>query len=853
MRRFGLLVITFCMSLCVASAQRISRTYDNVSLSDALLQLQAEQSTYTINFLYNELEDFRVTTTVSRRTLPEAIQQLIGFYPIRMMVKNNDHEIYVECTHKTGRHLTGRIIDEQGQPIAYANVVLLSPADSTVLAGGVSNEGGVFVVPYEQPQVLARVSYVGYKTVYRLFTTEQAGTIRMEPDNYTIKGVVVKGERPQYRMTMGGMTVDVQNSLLKDVGTADDVLSMLPRVQGGDGTFTVFAKGTPEIYINNKKVQNARRELKQLKSSDIKSVDIITSPGAKYNAEVSAVIRIRTVRPQDEGMSVEAYSQVKYNEKWTTYDDVTAKYRTGGLEVFGNMMVNNGNHSEDNMLTTDINADGHHIRVAQYAPNSFWYTALGGQVGASYDFNADNSVGLSYALNGSPYQGGTAHSPQTIWRDGVLEGEVDQLMDMRMDDTPEHEANVYYVGKAGRLGIDFNGSWLWKKTTRDYTSYEQSLQLGDRTVTTHNENRNTMLAGKLVLTYPVWKGEVSAGTEVTRSHSHGLYTNVEQVLSPSDDDIRERNIAGFAEYRLRLGEWTIGGGLRYEAVNSDYYAFGEHQTEPSRTYRDLFPNLAVGWQKDKWGVQLSYDKRIRRPPYYTLNSNVQYDNRYEYEGGNPLLRPTVKQNIDLSATYSWLNFTAGYTHSRDMWCHFGSLYQDGAEAVFWAPRNFDRHTAYNATLTASPKLGFYQPTLTLTYWQQHFDAQAYGTAMKLDKPQFTADFRNWFIISKTAKAMFSLRYATSHDNDFTRYASDFNAAARLQKTFLGGSLTAVLFANDIFRTSRDRWTGYYSMNTMDKDAYTFTQNIGLSLSYNINATRSKYRGTGAGNDEKNRL
>lgn len=852
MRRLGLFFFIFHLAFTVASAQRVSHVYDNVSLSDALLQLQAEQSTYTINFLYNELEDFRVTTTVSRRTVPDAIQQMIGFYPIRMTVKPDDHEIYVECTHKTDRHLTGCVIDELGQPIAYANIVLLNPADSTVLSGGVSNEGGVFVVPYEQPQVLARISYVGYKTVYRLFASDQADTIRMEPDSYTIKGIVVKGERPQYRMTMGGMTVDVQNSLLNDVGTADDVLSMLPRVQGGDGAFTVFAKGTPEIYINNKKVQNARHELKQLKSSDIKSVDIITSPGAKYNAEVSAVIRIHTVRPQGEGMSVEAYSQVTYNEKWTTYDDVTAKYRTGGLEVFGNMMVNNGNHSEDNMLTTDINAGDHHISVAQYAPNSFWYTALGGQVGASYDFNADNSVGLSYALSGSPYQGGTAHSPQTIWRDGTLEGEVDQLMDMRMDDTPEHEANVYYVGKAGRLGIDFNGSWLWKKTTRDYTSYEQSLQLGDRTVTTHNENRNTMLAGKLVLTYPVWKGELSAGTEVTRSHSHGLYTNVEQVLSSSDDDIRERNIACFAEYQVRLGNWSISGGLRYEAVNSDYYAFGEHQAEPSRTYRDLFPNLAVGWQKDKWGIQLSYDKRIRRPPYYTLNSNVQYDNRYEYEGGNPLLRPTIKQNVDLNVTYSWLNFTAGYTYSKDMWSHFGSLYKEDTEAVFWNPRNFDRHEACHASLTASPKFGIYQPTLTLSYWQQRFDAQAYGTDVKLDKPQLKAVFRNFFIV-KTVKAMLSLHYATSHDDDFTHHASDATVNARIQKTFLGGSLTAALFANDIFRTSRDRWTGYYPMNTMDKDAYTFTQSIGLSLSYTINSTRSKYRGTGAGNDEKGRL
>ena len=106
----------------------------------------------------------------------------------------------------------------------------------------------------------------------------------MQPVSQTLGEVVIKGERPQYKMTAGGMAVDIHNSMLKDVGTADDVLSMLPYVQGEDGKFTVFAKGTPEIYINNKKVQDVQ-ELKQLKSTDIKSVSIITSPGAKYNAK----------------------------------------------------------------------------------------------------------------------------------------------------------------------------------------------------------------------------------------------------------------------------------------------------------------------------------------------------------------------------------------------------------------------------------------------------------------------------------------------------------------------------------------------------------------------------------------
>ena len=751
-----------------------------------------------------------------------------------------------------GQEITGRVIDEQSQPMPFANVVLVNRTDSVFIAGAVTKDDGTFTIETEKQDDLLKVSSIGYITRFIDAQQGNVGDIQMQPDTQTLGEVTVKGYRPQYKMTTGGMTVDIQNSLLKDVGTADNVLSMLPRVQGEDGNFTVFAKGTPEIYINNKKVQNTR-ELKQLKSTDIKSVDIITSPSAKYNAEVGAVIRIKTIRPQGEGVSVEAYSQVKYNEKWTTYDDATVKYRAGGLEVFGTLEFTNGNHSEDNTVTTDTYANGNHVSIHQYAPNSFWYTEMGGKLGASYEFDEDNSIGFSYDLNGSLYQGGEAVCEQTITRNNSLEGIVDQLMTANMDDTPQHEANIYYVGKAGKLGIDFNGTWIWKKSTRDQASYESSQQLGDRDVHTYNVNRNNMLAGKLVLTYPIWKGELSAGTEMSRSNSHGIYSNVEQVVSPSDDEIRESNIAAFAEYQMKLGEWSIGGGLRYEAVNSDYYSFGVYQTEPSRKYRDLFPNLSVGWQKNKWGIQLSYDKRISRPNYQALNSNVQYDNRYEYEGGNPLLRPTIKQNLDLNVTYSWLSFTAGYSHNKDMRLNFGSLYQEGTEITIWTNRNFDKFESFNASLTASPKFGFYSPTLTLSYWQQNFDAQAYCHDTKLNKPEWQINFRNWFTIGKTAKAMLYLHYSTSHDYGFNHYAHELNVNARMQKSFLDGSLIVSLFANDIFRNLRERWTGYYPVTTMGKDAYVYTQSIGLSLSYDFNTTRSKYKGTGAGNAEKNRL
>lgn len=141
--------------------------------------------------------------------------------------------------------ISGRVIDEQAKPMPFANVVLVSRADSAFIAGTMTKDDGTFSIGTDIQDGLLKVTSVGYTTKYLDARTGNVGDIQMQPDTKELGEVVVKGERPQYKMTAGGMTVDIQNSLLKDVGTADDVLSMLPQVQGGDGNFTVFAKGTP--------------------------------------------------------------------------------------------------------------------------------------------------------------------------------------------------------------------------------------------------------------------------------------------------------------------------------------------------------------------------------------------------------------------------------------------------------------------------------------------------------------------------------------------------------------------------------------------------------------------------------
>ena len=333
MRRFTF-ICALCLVATLALAQRITRHYDNVSMSMVLMELNDLQREYTVNFIYDELEDFKVTTDIRHEKLTDAILQIVGFYPIRV-VKSGEHEIFVECTHKTDLHLTGTIIDEQGEPVAYANVAILNPADSTLLSGGVSNESGYFAVPYEQESVLARISYVGYKTVYRHCNQPNVGTIRMQPDNYTLNGVVVQGERPKVVLQGNSLMMNVEGTVMERLGTAEDVLTRVPMIAKRGEGFEILGKGTPLIYLNNRKLTDLQ-ELRNVQSDMIRSVEVIQNPGARYDASVNAVIIIRTKRAAGEGLGVELSSWSRCGRGYANKERINLTYRTGGLELFAN-------------------------------------------------------------------------------------------------------------------------------------------------------------------------------------------------------------------------------------------------------------------------------------------------------------------------------------------------------------------------------------------------------------------------------------------------------------------------------------------------------------------------------------
>ena len=848
-KTISLFLLFFLLILAQHSyAQRITRQYNNVSFSEALKDLNARQHKYTINFVYDELEDFKVTKSIRNSNVPNAIMQLIGFYPIRMtQVENN---IMVECTQKSTFRYKGRIVDERGNAAEYATIALLSPIDSTIVGHGVSNENGSFVIPCNSRKVLARITYIGYKTVNRIYNNTDMGIIKLQPKTMIVKGVVVKGDRPQYKMLSGGMEVAVEHTLLSKMANTFDVLNLLPRVSVDGQKISVFGKGTPIVYINNKRV-NDNNEIVNITPDNIKSISVLTSPGAEYDAEVESVICIRTKERRANGFSLRADAYGKYNKWMSDYELISTRYQTKKFEIANSIWTMGTHDGEDNNLITDIYLPDKHYHNDQLIHLDTNNRFLSEKLSADYSLNDSNSIGGSYRYYGMLKGRTNSVSRQDVLLNGMAHGSIDQEEVMKPF-LSLHQADIYYVGKVGHVGVDFNATYYAVKNRRNDKCFESSKELGYQEVHSSNRQNSDMWAGKLVVNIPLWKGNMSVGTEMSKTDSHGTFLNEEQLVPSTKTDIHERNIAGFAQYGLVLSKWTVGLGVRYENIVRDYLSDGVKQDDVSRKYNNFFPNLSVSWNKGNWNWQLNVNEKIHRPSYRQLGNFMQYDNRFLYEGGNPTLQPEKVFNVEAMMLYKWLNVSAGYKYLKDVMEWTKYIYP-GKEFAYNTSLNFDHKQLLYASVHVSPKFGIFRPTWGFNYNQQFFDTKKYGASKALSKPLLSCSLNNNFALSESMNAAIRLNASTTHADGFLMMKSGYSVNLQFDKSFANRTWIIYLSANDIFKTAKERWTMYGLGAGTTKDCYNYTRNISLQVTYNFNAKRSKYKGTGAGNEEKSRL
>ena len=854
----GRLVLTIVFSLVtmLGNAQNITRQYDNVSLSKALMELNDLQQTYTINFIYDELEDFRVTTSIKHKTVTEAIMQIVGFYPVRV-VKRGESEIFVECTHKTDRHLTGTIIDENRQPVPYANVYLLHPSDSTVIGGGVSNEAGVFVIPYEQSPVLARISYVGYKTVYKLCDQSEVGTIKMQPDSYTLNGVVVQGERPKVVLQGNSLMMNVEGTVMERMGTAEDVLTRVPMIAKRGEGFEILGKGAPLIYVNGRKLRDLQ-ELKNIQSDNIRNVEVIQNPGARYDASVNAVIIIRTKRAAGEGLGVELSSWSRSGSGYANNERINLTYRTGGLELFANLFGAYNRRKSQGEFEQTIFADTLWV-INNQQKNHVRNPFLEGRFGFNYQINDNHSFGGFYQ-NTYDYVKTRSEYDDDLLADGVAYDHLQNSSVRRDKNTPIHQANLYYTGKVGQLSIDFNADYTSRRQQSRNQQQELSTEYEDRDVNTESLTRSKLFAEKLFVTHPLWKGQIEIGEEYTNTRWKSRFDNQEGYIANSNNEQHESNIAPFMELRQHLGRFQLSAGLRYEHVESEYFVSGPRRDEQCRTYNDLFPSFSVSTSVKNLQLSFSYAKRTTRPSYWQLSSDVTYENRLNLQTGNPYLKPVKYHNLNAMVMWKWLYLMTNFSHCVDPILYTAGGLEDDSKVNFVTYLNYDHADWLTITLGAQKnvKLGngiTWTPQYNVSLMKPWFKSMFNGQEKSFNHAMLTLQLGNILTLPHDWLLQADFYMHTHGNTGSNIYVDSTNPMLSLSisKDFFQHRLNVKLTGNDIFNGGINHVMLYSNRMMFRKMEDNDSRCVQLSLRYRFNVTPSKYKGTGAGNAEKNRL
>ena len=337
-------------------------------------------------------------------------------------------------------------------------------------------------------------------------------------------------------------------------------------------------------------------ELDQLESDNIKRVEVVRNPGARYDATVQAVVRIYTKRPQGEGFGFNNRFLVRHYYKMNVLDQFNFNYRKGGFDLSG-MVFGSRTYGEDNKtLITETFLDKTWRQESDLRTNGTSVN-LSAMLSLNYQFNENHSVGVRYDYDRTPKDKYNINPMQSdVFQDDALY-EQNTTSGWQKNPSTSHTLNVYYNGQAGDWNIDFNadGLWSYSKTLQDMN--ERYIPTGEtpqeQRVTSYNKDENTLYAAKLIISRPLWEGNLSFGGEYTYTDHVNTYINDQGILDDDHSDIRENNASAFLEYARTFGKLQAQAGVRYEHLTSDYYENNVRMDEQSRTYDNVFPSLAL--------------------------------------------------------------------------------------------------------------------------------------------------------------------------------------------------------------------------------------------------------------------
>jgi outer membrane receptor protein involved in Fe transport len=584
-------------------------------------------------------------------------------------------------SEKVNYQITGRVVEkESGDPIAYATAVLFEAGTGKNITGGVADDNGeFFLTGFKDGTYYLEVSFVGYKTLEQVEinisstkTFLHLGNLSLEEESVALEEVTVQGQRDLIEEKVDRTIYNAENDKTTIGGDASDVLRRVPMLSVDlDGNVSMRGSQNIRVLIDNKPstiaASSVADALKQIPADEIKSVEVITSPSAKYDAEGSGgIINIITKKNNLQGASLSINSSAGLRGSNLGLNASLRRGKMGWtLGGFGRGGYNILGSFENEQQVT--NPDGTVSNIFQSADTRNNMLMGRYNLGWDYEINKYNWISASVSYGLFNFRNSQDNLLSETYMDEVMINSL--LRQVNMDNLSNNiDVNFTYSKTFEKPQKEFSILGLYSRNNRtnDFVNslFDQDFDLIASRTKNENASNNEEFTLQLDYVTPIGSGEnqileygaknilrkaTSDYAYFVADGSQGPYEQLDDVQLSNEFNYEQNVAAGYLSYTLGfLKDYTVKTGLRYEytTINAD---FKSEQTAEIPSYGTLVPSLNLSRKLANGNmIKAAYNRRIQRPSLQFLNPNIQAANPLQISQGNPLLNPEFTDNYELA-------------------------------------------------------------------------------------------------------------------------------------------------------------------------------------------------------------
>ncbi|QXU40195.1 outer membrane beta-barrel family protein [Pedobacter sp. D749] len=730
-------------------------------------------------------------------------------------------------------HVTGTVIDKNNTKV-LATLTFKSATDSSFIKTVTTNEQGNFTLDnFPSGKCTVEVKSLGYKTL--LETVELAPdkidinlSFTLQPDINELESVVIAGRKPLIERHNDKTVMNVENSIVSTGNTALEVLAKMPGVTvNQDGIISIRGRSGVNVLIDGKSTylstEQLATRLRSLNSNEIKTIELITNPSSKYDAEGNAgLLNIRLKKNTSYGTNGNVDLGFGYGKNPKSDAGIYINHRNKNFNVFGSFANNNNKATENLDILRVVNGSDQNTYFHQSNTQTRSTHNNNYKAGIDYFINDKNTLGFlttGYFNNGHDSSNGLTAIGQSFTK-------VDYSI---VADNPARNKyrnqayNLNYKSVVDTLGQEFSIDLDYAKYhSEENTIYQNSfLDQNGLNYKSPAIFRNAtpsfikIKAAKIDYVLPISaKTKLDAGlksswvgTDNDFQFENLIGTDWKNDTGRSNRFIYDENInAAYATLKHEFKSTSVEIGLRTEQTNSKGNSINDNKIV-KRSYFDFFPSFNINQSLNaNHEIGFSYSRRIDRPDYKSLNPFVYFVDLYTFSQGNPFLNPQYTNAFQLAYNYKkTLNISLGYSITNDLIIDV-LLPDHEKKTLYQTVQNLDKQYAYDLTIgypTTVTKFWSMDNTLTSTY-NQIKAANLGNNVYDRKKVNFMINSSHTFTLSPSTSAELSGEYVSSQIYGTYAIKPYYGVDFGIKKSFLNKKLNVKLTANDVFDTRKAR-------------------------------------------------